>query len=157
MSTFVTPVPAPSGVLPYLTVRGAEAAIAFYQRAFGAKLLLRLDAPDGLMHAELTVGGARFMMTEEREHFGGTSPLKLNGSPVNLTIYVPDADATVKAAEAAGARIEMPVQDHFWGDRMGLVTDPFGHKWMVATHIEDVGEAQLHERLAKMFAEGQQH
>lgn len=157
MSTSVNAVPAPTGVLPYLTVRGAPAAIEFYQRVFGAELCLRLDAPDGLMHAELTVGGARFMMTEEREQFGGTSPLKLGGSPINLTIYVPDADATVKAAEAAGAKIEMPVQDHFWGDRMGLVTDPFGHKWMVATHIEDVSEAQLRERLAKMFAEGQQH
>ncbi|KAI1696618.1 hypothetical protein Ddc_20249 [Ditylenchus destructor] len=109
-------------------VRGAPAAIEFYQRVFGAELCLRLDAPDGLMHAELTVGGARFMMTEEREQRRGGRRHRRHagGGPV-------------------------------LGRPHGLDHRSLGHKWMVATHIEDVSEAQLRERLAKMFAEGQQH
>ena len=137
MTASVPAVPAATGATPYLTIRGAAAAIDFYQRAFGAKLELRLDAPDGVMHAELSVGGAKFMLTEERSHCGALS------------------DATVKTAEGAGAKVEMPVADQFWGDRMGVIADPFGHKWMVATHKEDVSEAELKARMARMFAEGQ--
>jgi PhnB protein len=155
MTASVPAVPAASGATPYLTIRGAAAAIEFYQRVFDARLALRLDAPDGVIHAELAVGGARFMLTEERSHCGALSPLSLNGSGVCIVVYVPDADATVKAAEGAGAKVEMPVADQFWGDRMGQIVDPYGHKWMVATHKEDVSEVQLKERLAKMFAEGQ--
>ena len=155
--TAVSAVPAPNGAMPYLTIRDAAGAIDFYQRAFGAKVELRLDAPDGVMHAELTVGGAKFMLTEERSNCGALSPLSLNGSPITVVIYVPDVDATVKAAEGAGAKVEMPVADQFWGDRSGVIADPYGHKWMVATHKEDVSESQLKERLAKMFAEGQPH
>ena len=155
MTASVPAVPAANGATPYLTIRGATAAIDFYQRAFGARLELRLDAPDGVMHAELSVGGAKFMLTEERSHCGALSPLSLNGSATTVVIYVTDVDATVKTAEGAGAKVEMPVADQFWGDRMGVIADPFGHKWMIATHKEDVSEAELKARMAKMFAEGQ--
>ncbi|MDH0864789.1 VOC family protein [Mitsuaria sp. GD03876] len=157
MTASVPAVPAANGATPYLTIRGAAAAIEFYQRVFDARVELRLDAPDGVMHAELVVGGAKFMLTEERASCGALSPLSLNGSAVCVVVYVPDVDATVKAAEGAGAKVEMPVADQFWGDRMGQIVDPYGHKWMVATHKEDVSEAQLKERLARMFAEGQPH
>ncbi|OWQ90477.1 glyoxalase [Roseateles aquatilis] len=153
----VSAVPAANGATPYLTVRNAPEAIDFYKKVFGAEQQLRLDAPDGVMHAELTVGGAKFMLTEERSHCGALSPLSLNGTAVCVIVYVPDVDATVKAAQAAGAKLEMPVADQFWGDRMGQIADPFGHKWMVATHKEEVSEQQLKERLAKMFAENQAH
>lgn len=157
MPDSVQAVPAASGAIPYLTVRDAAAAISFYQRVFGAQQHLRMDAPDGVMHAELSVGGARFMLTEERSHCGALSPLSINGTATCVVVYVPNVDATVQAAEAAGANVDMPVADQFWGDRMGQITDPFGHKWMVSTHKEDVSESELRERVAKLFAENKPH
>ncbi|UXH78965.1 VOC family protein [Roseateles amylovorans] len=147
-------VPPADGVIPYLTVRNAPAAITFYQQAFEARQGTRLEAPDGVMHAELHIGGARFMLTEERPQFGALSPQGLSGSPVSMVVFVPDVDATVARAQAAGATVDMAVQDQFWGDRMGQITDPFGHKWMVATHKEDLDDAQLKARMAAMLQQG---
>nr|WP_233151815.1 VOC family protein [Pelomonas sp. KK5] len=141
------------GGLPYLTIRDANAAIEFYKKVFGAELLLRLDDPQGQpMHAELKVGPAHFMLTEERPQFGALSPLAVGGSSTSVTLYFPDVDPVFAGALAAGAQQLMPLMDQFWGDRSGAITDPFGHKWMLATHKEDPSVEQLHERLAKMMA-----
>lgn len=148
----VNPVPPCNGAIPYLVVRGAGDAIAYYQRALGAQLVFKLDAPDGsVMHAEMKVGEARFMLSEERPQYGALSPLSLGGTSTTAVVYVPDVDAQVAAAVAAGARIGMPVADQFWGDRSGQFTDPFGHQWMLSTHIEDPTPEQMHERLQAMF------
>jgi PhnB protein len=136
-------------------VKGAPDAIAFYQRVFDAQLVTRLDAPDGVMHCELKVGPARFMLSEERPAHGALSPLTLGGSPSHAVVYVPDADATVARAVAAGAKVGMPVADQFWGDRSGTITDPFGHQWFVSTHKEEVGADELDRRLKAMMEQGQ--
>jgi uncharacterized glyoxalase superfamily protein PhnB len=141
------------GATPYLVVQGAADALAYYQRVFGAELLLRLDTPQGgLLHAELQVGGASFCMSEAMPERGAPGPLALGGSPVSMIIYVPDADATVAAALASGARATMPLADHFWGDRAGGIVDPFGHQWIVATRIDDPSPEELKRRAAAMFA-----
>lgn len=151
----IDPVPAPNGALPYLTIRKADQAIEFYQRVFDAKQITRLDAPDGVMHAELSVGGAVFMLSEERPQYGALSPQSLQGSGSCTVIYVPDADAIMQRALDAGATTDMPVADQFWGDRAGAITDPFGHKWMIASRKEILSEAQLKERMAAMFQGGE--
>lgn len=149
----VDPVPPTQGAIPYLIVKGAPEAIAFYRQAFGATEVIRLDAPDGsIVHAELNIGSARFMLTEERPQYGALSPKALGGSASSATFYVPDVDATVAQAITAGATVDMPLQDQFWGDRSASLTDPFGHKWMVATHKEDPSPEQLRERVSKMFS-----
>jgi PhnB protein len=152
----VNPVPAPTGAIPYLTIRGAGEAVAFYQRVFGAEVALRLDAPDGeVVHCELLVGPQRFMLTEERPQMGALSPLALGNSPVTVTFYVDDCDKVIQKALDAGAKPEMPLMDQFWGDRAGGIIDPFGHKWLIATHKEDLTPAQLQERfVAAMAAHG---
>jgi uncharacterized glyoxalase superfamily protein PhnB len=149
----VKAVPPARGATPYLVIRGAADAIGFYQKVFDAELVIRLDAPDGKpMHAELKVGPASFMLTEERPEYGALSPLTIGGSASTSTIYVPDADAVVAAALAGGAQSVMPVQDQFWGDRSGAITDPFGHKWMIATHLEDPSHEEIEHRMQALFA-----
>jgi PhnB protein len=151
----IQPVPASNGATPYLAIKGASEAIAFYQRVLGAELCLRLDAPDGnVMHAELSVGPARFMLSEEAPQWGSLGPKTIGGSATTVIVYVPDADATVKKALAEGATADMPVENQFWGDRAGSITDPFGHKWMVATHIEDPSPDELRRRAQAMFSQG---
>ena len=149
----VNPVPPATGSTPYLVVQGAKDAIAWYQRVFGAKVLMQMDAPDGkLMHSELVVGDAHFMMTEERPEHQALSPKTLGGSSSSALLYVQDVDQVVAAAEAAGSRITMPVMDQFWGDRSGHLVDPFGHRWFISTHKEDLDPQQLGERLKKLMA-----
>ena len=151
----VTPVPPARGATPYLVVKGASDAIAFYRQVFGAELIFRLDDPAGaVMHAELHVGPARFMLTEERPQFGSRSPLTIGGSASTAVIYVPDADAVLAAALKAGATATMPLENQFWGDRAGGITDPFGHEWMIATHIEDPSPQEIERRAKEMFAAG---
>jgi uncharacterized glyoxalase superfamily protein PhnB len=151
----VPPVPEPRGAIPYLIVKGASDAIGFYQRVFGAEVVMRLDAPDGLlMHAELKVGPAHFMLTEERPQHQALSPASLGGTGSQAVIYVPDADAVVDRAVKAGATLTMPVADQFWGDRSGCINDPFGHAWFVSTQKEVPSEAELKQRMAAMFAGG---
>lgn len=150
----VSPVPPANGALPYLTIRNAADAIGFYERTFGATVAVRLDAPDGIMHAELRVGDAMFMLSEERPQYGALSPQSLNGSASTLVLYFPDADSVFQRAIDAGAKATMPMADQFWGDRSGSLVDPYGHNWMISTRIEEVDEPELQARMQKMFAEG---
>ncbi|HTD78270.1 MAG TPA: VOC family protein [Chloroflexota bacterium] len=148
--------PIPEGyhsVTPALLVRGGAQAIDFYTRAFGARELGRMPAPDGqrIWHAELQIGDARLMLADEFPDMGGHAPESLGGTPVCLHLYVEDADATVQRAVDAGATVIQPLMDAFWGDRYGRIKDPFGHEWSVATHIEDVPEEEMRRR-AEAFA-----
>ncbi len=146
--------PIPDGyhtATPYLTIRGAVAAIEFYKRAFGAKELFQMPGPDGkIMHAEIRIGDSNIMLADESAATGTQSPQALNGTAASVFLYVEDVDATFKQAVKAGAKETMPVQDMFWGDRFGKLTDPFGHKWMLATHIEDVTPAEMEKRTAAL-------
>jgi PhnB protein len=138
-------------VTPYLTVRGAASAIDFYKRAFGATELFRMPGPDNkVMHAEITIGNSRVMLADESAAAGSQSPQALNGTPAGIFLYVEDVDATFKQAIKAGGKETQPVQDMFWGDRFGKLTDPFGHKWMLATHIEDVTPQEMEKRTAAL-------
>ncbi|WP_437678621.1 VOC family protein [Sorangium sp. So ce131] len=150
----VKPVPEERPALsPYLVVRGAARAIAFYVEAFGAKELYRLSEPSGKVgHAELEIGGARFMLADEYPDFGAVGPLTIGGSPVSLHLYVEDVDRTVERATKAGATLLRPVKDEFFGDRTGMVADPFGHKWHLATHKEDVSPEEMQKRMNAAFA-----
>jgi uncharacterized glyoxalase superfamily protein PhnB len=151
----VPAVPASRGATPYLTVKGAADAIGYYQRVFDAKLTTRMDTPDGkVMHAELSVGPATFMLGDEMPDYQSFGPATLGGSGTTVIVYVPDVDATVQRAVAAGAKLTMPVQDQFWGDRSGSIIDPFGHRWMVATHIEDPTPQEIERRAKAMFQQG---
>jgi PhnB protein len=146
--------PVPDGchtVTPYLTVRGAATAIDFYKRAFGATELFRMPGPDGkIMHAEIAIGDSRVMLADESAASGSQSPVALNGTASSIFLYLEDVDATFKQAIKAGGKETQPVQDMFWGDRFGKLTDPFGHKWMLATHIEDVTPAEMEKRTAAL-------
>lgn len=149
----VNPVPPATGSTPYLVIKNAKDAIAWYQKVFGAQVVMQMDAPDGkIMHAELKVGSAQFMLTEERPEHQALSPLTLGGSSTSALLYVPDTDAIVNQAVASGSRITMPVADQFWGDRSGHLIDPFGHQWFISTHKEDLTPQQMNERLQKMFS-----
>jgi len=137
-------------VIPYLTVDGAAAAIDFYTNVFDAKERMRMPAPDGKIgHAELEIGDSVVMLADAFPDMGGPTPKALGGTPVTVMIYVEDVDSTFARALAAGARQEHPVENQFYGDRSGQFTDPFGHKWFVATHVEDVPPDEMAKRAAK--------
>jgi PhnB protein len=139
-------------ITPYLTVRGAAEALAFYERAFGAKEHFRMDAPGGkLMHAEMRLGDSAFMLTDEFEEWGNRSPATIGATGSSLMVYVEDVDATFQQAVEAGAKVVMPVENHFYGDRMGMVEDPFGHRWSLASHVEDVPPDELERRAREMM------
>ena len=136
---------------PYIIVKGADAAIAFYTKVFGAKEEYRLADDEGHVgHAELTVGDGRLMLADESPSFGALSPPTIGGTAVKLHVYVADADATVKRAEAAGATVLRPVQDQFYGDRSGMIVDPFGHQWFVATRKEVVTPEEMRARYVEL-------
>ena len=140
-------------VTPYLIAKDAHAAIAFYKEAFGAVETCKLLMPDGsICHAEIQIGDSKVMIGEECPQWGSKSPLALNGTPTGFMIYVPDADAAFTQALAAGAKVEKPVENQFWGDRTGSVIDPFGHKWTLGTHVEDVSEGEMQSRLDTWLA-----
>ena len=123
----------------YLIVKGGARAIDFYRDVFGATELNRMTNPDGgIGHADLQIGEAGFMLADEHPDFGALSPVTIGGTPVFLHLYVDDVDACVKRAEAAGATVLRPVEDKFYGDRSGMIADPFGHRWMIATQKETV-------------------
>lgn len=146
----VAPISPDASVTPYLIVRGANKAIDFYQRAFGAVELFRLDGPDGaLAHAEIRIGNSPIMLADGMADY--PDPLTLGGSSVSFMIYVPDVDAAFARAIAAGATVKRPVADQFYGDRTGTLADPFGHVWSLATHIEDVSHEEMDRRLKEMM------
>ena len=142
-----------AAVTPYLIVKGAAQAIDFYKKVFGATEVMRMNGPDGRIgHAELSIGGSHIMLADEHPEMGHQSPLTLGNSPVSFLVYVEDVDATVGRAVADGAKILKPVADQFYGDRMGFIQDPFGHRWGVATHKEDLSEEEMRERAKKTQA-----
>ena len=157
MSARVKPVPdGYHTITPYLIVNGAAAAIEFYKRAFGATEVMRMPAPDGRIgHAELQLGDCRVMLADEYPQMDCRGPKSVGGTPVFLHMYVDDVDAVVKQAVAAGARVVRPVQDQFYGDRMGTVADPYGHVWHVSTHKEDLSMDELRARAEKAMAGAQ--
>ena len=136
-----------------LAVRGGAQAIEFYKKAFGAEERGRFASPDGkkLMHAALKIGDAMIMLHDENPDMNCPAPQTLGGTSVTLYLYVPDADKTFNQAVAAGAKSTMPIADMFWGDRMGAVTDPFGHSWNIATHKEDVSPEEMKKRGKAFF------
>jgi PhnB protein len=131
-----------------LTVDDGARAIDFYKQAFGAREISRLPMGDKIGHAELEIGDTRIMLNDEFPDHGNLGPKARGGTPVSLLIYTDDVDSAFKMAIAAGGTETMPVDDQFWGDRMGTLTDPFGHKWSIATHVEDVPPEQFEERMA---------
>ena len=136
-------------ITPQLVVSGVAKAIDWYTKALGANELLRNTAPDGksIMHSELLLGDSRFFVVDE---FQGSmsSPLRLGGTPVTLHLYVEDVDDLFDRAVAAGASVIMPVGDQFWGDRYGMLSDPFGHRWSIASRVEDLSPRALQKRAA---------
>ena len=146
--------PIPEGypqVTPYLCVEGASAAIDFYSEVFGATERMRMPAPDGKIgHAELQIGDSVIMLSDEYPEMGQRSPKAFGGSPVTISVYVEDVDAVFERAVKAGAKELRGVEDQFYGDRSGQFEDPFGHKWSVATHVEDVSPDEMNRRAEAM-------
>ena len=144
--------PVPEGfrtVTPHLVVRGGAKALSFYATAFGAEEKVRMPGPgDSIMHAEIRIGDSIVMLGEEAPEMGAVSPQKLGGSPVTIMLYVNDVDAWFERATKAGCKTEMPPTDMFWGDRYCKVADPFGHRWAIATHKEDVAPNEMMKRMA---------
>ena len=132
---------------PYICVDRAAEAIEFYKNVFGMKERMRMPAPGGKIgHAELQIGSSVQMLSDEHPEFGAVSPRTLGGTPATLSLYVEDVDGVFRKAIAAGAREVRPVRDEFYGDRSGQLEDPFGHKWNVATHVEDVSPEEMQRR-----------
>ena len=148
------PKPIPEGMhslTPHLVCAGAADAMEFYKRAFNAVEQARMPGPDGkLIHAAVKIGDSILMLVDENPQWGLLGPKALKGSPVTIHLYVPDVDATVAQAVAAGAKVTMPVADMFWGDRYGQLEDPFGHRWSVATHTRELTSEEIREGMAKM-------
>jgi PhnB protein len=142
--------PIPEGyhtATPYLIVKGGASAIEFYRKAFGAKEVMRLADPTGKIgHAEIQIGDSRIMLADEHPEMDIRGPQSLGGTPVGILLYVPNVDAVVNQAVAAGAKVERPVVDQFYGDRSGTILDPFGHKWTIATHKEDISPEEMNKR-----------
>ena len=141
-------------ITPYLIVRGGEAALSFYEKAFGAEVKVRMTGDNGRMnHAEFHIGDSVLMLADELIELNMRSPLTVGGGSVSFTIYVPDCDAVYNAALEAGASVIRPVADQFYGDRSGLLLDPFGHSWNIATHMEDVSAEEIKKRADEAFGQ----
>lgn len=137
-----------TSVTPYLYVRGAAAALEFYAKAFGAVETMRLPMADGkLGHAEMKIGNAIIMLSDEHPDWGNKSPDTLGGASGGLCLYVDDCDAVFAKAVAAGAKVMRPLADQFYGDRSGSVICPFGHVWTIATHTEDLSPEEIEKRM----------
>jgi PhnB protein len=154
--------PIPDGyhtATPYLYIKGAADAIEFYKKAFGAVELFRMDGPGGTIgHAEIKIGDSPIMLADEFPDMGAVSPTTLGGAGVSILLYVEDVDAMAAQAVAAGAKVLQPVENKFYGDRMGSLQDPFGHQWHLGTHIEDVSPEEMgrrHEEFMKQMAAAQ--
>ena len=143
-------------VTPYLIISGATAAIEYYKQAFGAIELMRMPAPGGKIgHAEIKIGDSPIMLADEYPEMGYKGPQSLGGSPVSIMIYVEDVDTIFNQAVAAGATVKEAVSDKFYGDRLGTVTDPFGHVWHISTHKEDVSMEEMKKRAQAAHGGGQ--
>ncbi|MGQ0591022.1 MAG: VOC family protein [Sphingosinicella sp.] len=142
-------------VTPYLTVDGAAKAIAFYEEAFGATEVLRMPMGDSgrIAHAEIRIGDSHVMLSEEWPDMNILAPTSRGGPTSSNLIYVEDVDAAYAKALAAGATAERPPENQFWGDRMGTLADPFGHRWSLATHVEDVSDDEMQRRMAEAFGQ----
>jgi PhnB protein len=139
-------------VTPYLSIDGAAQAIQFYQKAFGAKELLRMPAPNGRIgHAELRIGDSIIMLADEEPSMGSFGPKSVGGTPVTLMIYLENVDEVFDQAVIAGAKVLKPLKDQFYGDRSANLEDPFGHKWIISTHIEDVSPAEMDKRMKALM------
>lgn len=152
MSKPVSPIPEGyHHITPYLVVANGAEALEYYKRAFGATELFRMDGPGGkIMHAEMKIGDSPFMLADEHPEGGYRSPQAFGGTPVSLMLYVQDVDAVVDRAVKEGAKLLRAVEDQFYGDRTGTITDPYGHVWSVATHKEDVPPEEMERRMAAM-------
>ena len=137
---------------PYLVIKGAAAAIDYYKKVFGATERGRMDAPGGKIgHAELGIGDSTLMLADEFPEMGYRSPKTIGGTPVSIVLYVEDVDTVFKRAADAGGKTIRPVENQFYGDRMGTIEDPFGHLWSIATHVEDVSLEEMKRRQQEMF------
>lgn len=150
------PIPDGPRLIPHLITHDGAAAIAFYERAFGAVLTLRLDEPGGrLGHAEMAIDGSPFMLANEYPELDLLAPKSRGGAPsVSLTLYVSDVDAFTERAVAAGAQLARPVTDEFYGDRVAQLVDPFGHRWSIHSRIEAISNAEMQRRFAGLFEKG---
>lgn len=150
--------PIPEGyrtVTPHLVCEGAANAIAFYQQAFGAVEIARMPGPDGkIMHAEIRIGDSHLMLCDDFPDYGSPGPRALGGTAVVIHLYVENADAIWAQALEAGARPVMQLSDMFWGDRYGQVVDPFGHRWSIATHMQDLTPEQIMDGMNKTMGTG---
>jgi PhnB protein len=156
-----SPQPIPPGhenLIPHLVCDRCSEAIEFYKKAFGAEEVGRVPAPDGrIMHAALRIGNSFVFLVDDFPEFCGgksESPKSLKGTPVTIHHYVENCDAAIKRAQDAGATVSMPAQDMFWGDRYGMVTDPFGHKWSFGTRIKDLTREEMRAAMKDAFAQG---
>ena len=138
-------------VTPYLIIDGAAEAIRWYGEAFGAEEVLRMPMGERIAHAEIKIGDSHVMLSDEWPDMGYLGPLKRGGATASLMIYLEGVDAAFARALEAGATQERPPEDQFWGDRMGTLIDPFGHRWSLATHLEDVSEEEMQRRMADAF------
>jgi PhnB protein len=155
MSSQVKPVPEGfHTITPGLVVNGAQKAIEFYKEVFGAEVLSLKTVPDGtkVVHSEIKIGDSRFFVNDEFPEMNSHGPQSSGLSPVSLNMYVEDADAVFNKAVAAGATVVMPIADQFWGDRWGMVTDPFGHVWSVATHVADLSQEEVDKAADEYFS-----
>jgi uncharacterized glyoxalase superfamily protein PhnB len=142
-------------ITPALTIKGADAAIAFYKKAFGAEEIMVMRGPDGksVMHAEIRIGDSIVFLGDEMPDMGYLSPKSLGNTASSLHLYVTDVDAAFKRAVDAGATVEMPVSDMFWGDRYGKVVDPFGHRWGIGTQKQVLSQKEIETATKRFFAE----
>ena len=139
---------------PYLIVNGAARALEFYKQVSGATELIRMPAPGGKVgHAEIRIGDSNIMLADEFPEMDARGPQAIGGTPFSLMFYFEDCDAVTARAVASGAKVLRPVQDQFYGDRSGTVLDPFGHKWTIATHKEDLSAEELQKRAAALFGQ----
>ena len=140
-------------ITPGLVVKGAQKAIEFYKEAFGAEVISVKTSPDGskVVHSEIKIGDSRFFLNDEFPEMGACGPQTVGGTPVSLNMYVEDADSLFEKAVAAGATVVMPLADQFWGDRWGMVTDPFGHMWSIASHVTDLSQEEVDKAAEEYF------
>jgi uncharacterized glyoxalase superfamily protein PhnB len=140
-------------VTPHLIVRDGAQMIEFYKQAFGAKEIRRSVAPDGksILHADLQIGDSRIFLNDEFPEMGACAPSGTSGVPVHIHLYVEDVDSLYERALSAGAKVVMPLADQFWGDRYGVVEDPSGHKWALASHVQDMTPEQMKQAAAAIF------